>query len=155
MDGCTIAQKGQTKYLDKLEEVGLVLLVDIPQSAFNGAQQNSLQQRRHTHTSHINLGNSTTASGIFLQWTKLAIAISTVALFDFWMSRFIVDIILWEKKANEFCLLPLTEVEVLVPANADEKGLSDKGDKAELLTTTPCFFSSFPTADSCCNAMDS
>jgi hypothetical protein len=29
MDGCAIAQKGQSKYLDKLEEVGLVALVDI------------------------------------------------------------------------------------------------------------------------------
>jgi hypothetical protein len=37
------------------------------------------------------------------------------------MSRFIVDIVLWEEKANEFCLLPLTEVKVLIPANADEK----------------------------------
>jgi hypothetical protein len=29
MDKCAIAQKGQSKYLDKLEEVGLVALVDI------------------------------------------------------------------------------------------------------------------------------
>jgi hypothetical protein len=29
MDGCAIAQKGQSKYLGKLEEFGLVLLVDI------------------------------------------------------------------------------------------------------------------------------
>ncbi len=72
-----------------------------------------------------------------------------MALFDFQMSRFIVDIVLWEEKANEFCLLPLTEVEVLVPVNADEKGLSDKKDKAEPLTTTPCFFSRFLTADFC------
>jgi hypothetical protein len=78
-----------------------------------------------------------------------------VALFDFQMSIFIVDIVLWEEKANEFCLLPLTEVEVLIPADADEKGLSDEGDKAEPLTTTPRFFSRFPTADSCCNATDS
>ncbi len=78
-----------------------------------------------------------------------------VELCDFQMSRFINDIVLWEEKADEFCLLPLTEVEVLIPANADEKGLSDKGDKAESLTTTPCFFSKFPTADSCCNATDS
>jgi hypothetical protein len=78
-----------------------------------------------------------------------------VALFDFQMSRFIVDIHLWEEKANEFCLLPLTEVEVLVPADADGKGLSDNGDNAKPLTTTPCFFSRFPTADSCCNATDS
>ncbi len=55
------------------------------------------------------------------------------------MSRFIIDIVLWGEKANEFCLLPLTEFEVLVPADADEKGLSDKGDKAEPLTTTPRF----------------
>jgi hypothetical protein len=52
------------------------------------------------------------------------------------MSRFIVDIVFWEEKANEFCLLPLTEVEVLVPANADEEELSDKEDKAKPLTTT-------------------
>jgi hypothetical protein len=29
MDGCAIAQKGQSKYIGKLEEIGLVLLVDI------------------------------------------------------------------------------------------------------------------------------
>jgi hypothetical protein len=29
MDGCAITQKDQSKYLGKLEEVGLVLLVDI------------------------------------------------------------------------------------------------------------------------------
>jgi hypothetical protein len=29
MDGCVIAQKGQSKYLGKLEEVGLVAPVDI------------------------------------------------------------------------------------------------------------------------------
>jgi hypothetical protein len=29
MDGCAIPQKGQSKYLGKLEEVGLVLLIDI------------------------------------------------------------------------------------------------------------------------------
>jgi hypothetical protein len=29
------------------------------------------------------------------------------------------DIVLWEEEANVFCLLSLTEVEVLVPANAD------------------------------------
>ncbi len=29
MDGCALAQKGQSKYLGKLEEIGLVLLVDI------------------------------------------------------------------------------------------------------------------------------
>ncbi len=29
MDGCAIAQKGQSKYLGKLEEIGLVPLVDI------------------------------------------------------------------------------------------------------------------------------
>ena len=80
---------------------------------------------------------------------------STVALFDFRMSRFIVDIVLWEKKANEFCLPPLTEIEVLVPANPDEKGLSDEGDKTEPLTTTPRFFSRFPTADSCSDDTDS
>ncbi len=67
----------------------------------------------------------------------------------------IVDIVLWEEKANEFYSLPLTEVEVLVHADADEKGLSDEGDKAEPLTMTPCFFSRFLTADSCCNATDS
>ena len=77
------------------------------------------------------------------------------------MSRFIIDIVLWEEKANEFCLPPLTEIGamteigVLVPANADEKGLSDKGDKAEPLTMTPCFFSRFATADSCYVATDS
>jgi hypothetical protein len=71
------------------------------------------------------------------------------------MSRLIVDIFLWEEKANKFCLLPLTKVEVLIPANADKKGLSDKGDKAEPLTMTPRFFSRFPTADYCCNATDS
>ncbi len=43
---------------------------------------------------------------------------------------FIVDIVLWEEKANVFCLLPLKGVEVLVPANADEKGFTDEGDKA-------------------------
>jgi hypothetical protein len=61
----------------------------------------------------------------------LAIAISTVALFDFQMSMFIIDIVLWEEKAHVFCLLPLTEVEVLIPVNANEKGLTDEGDKAE------------------------
>jgi hypothetical protein len=66
-----------------------------------------------------------------LEWKKLAIAISMVALFDSQTSMFIVDIVLWEKKANKFCLLPLTEVEVLVPADADEKGLLDEGDKAD------------------------
>jgi hypothetical protein len=71
------------------------------------------------------------------------------------MSRFIVDIVLWEEKANEFCLPPLTEIEVLISANADEKGLSDEGDKTEPLTMTPCFFSRFSTADYCCNATDS
>ncbi len=90
-----------------------------------------------------------------MQLKKLAISISTVALVDFQMSRLIVEIVLWEEKANEFCVLPLIEVEVLVPAYADEKGLSDKGDKAEPLTTTPCFFSRFPTADSYYNATDS
>jgi hypothetical protein len=78
-----------------------------------------------------------------------------VALFDFQMSRFIIDIVLGEEKANEFCLPSLTEIEVLIPANADEKGLSDKGDKTEPLTTTPRFLSRFPTADSCCNTTDS
>jgi hypothetical protein len=68
---------------------------------------------------------------------------------------FIVDIVLWEEIANEFCLLPLTEVEVLVPVDADKKGISDEVDKAEPLTMTPCFFSRFPTADFCCNATDS
>jgi hypothetical protein len=29
MDGCTIAQKGQSEYLGKLEEAGFVSLVDI------------------------------------------------------------------------------------------------------------------------------
>jgi hypothetical protein len=71
------------------------------------------------------------------------------------MSMLIVDIVHWEEKANVFCLLPLTEVEVLVPANADEKGLTDEGDKAEPLTTTPYFCSRFPTADFCCNPTDS
>jgi hypothetical protein len=71
------------------------------------------------------------------------------------MSMFIVDIVLWEEKANEFCLLLLTEVKVLIPANADDKGLSDEGDKAEPLTTTPCFFSRFPAEDYCCNTTDS
>ncbi len=71
------------------------------------------------------------------------------------MSMFIVDIVLWKEEANEFCLLPLIEVEVLVTANADEKGLLDEGDKAEPLTTAPRLFSRFPTADSCCNATDS
>ncbi len=71
------------------------------------------------------------------------------------MSMFIVDIVLWEEIANEFCLLPLTEVEVLVPVDADKKGISDEVDKAEPLTMTPCFFSRFPTADFCCNATDS
>jgi hypothetical protein len=78
-----------------------------------------------------------------------------MALFNFRMSMFIGDIVLWQEKANEFCLLPLTEVEVLVPVNADEKRLSDEGDKAEPLTTTPRFFGRFPTTDSYCNAMDS
>jgi hypothetical protein len=78
-----------------------------------------------------------------------------VALFDFQMSSFIVDIVLWEEKADEFCLLPLTEVEVLVLADADEKGLSDKGDKAEPLTTTPRFSSRFSTVESYCNTTDS
>jgi hypothetical protein len=78
-----------------------------------------------------------------------------VTLFDFRMSRFIVDIVLWEEKANEFCLSHLTENEVLVPANADEKGLSEEGDKTEPLTMTPCFFSRFATADSCYVATDS
>jgi hypothetical protein len=64
------------------------------------------------------------------------------------MSRFIVDIVLWEEKANEFYLPPLTEIEVLVSTNADEKGLSDEGDKTEPLTTTPRFLSRFPTAAS-------
>ncbi len=105
--------------------------------------------------SRINLGSSATAPGIFLQCKKSDIAISTVALYDFQMSMFIVGTVLWEEKANNFCLLSLTEVEVLVPADADEKGLSDEGNEAEPLTTTPCFFSRFPTADSCCNAMDS
>jgi hypothetical protein len=51
----------------------------------------------------------------------LANAISTVALLDFQMSVFMVDTVnLWDEKANGGALLPLTEVEVLVPANADE-----------------------------------
>jgi hypothetical protein len=29
MDGCAIAQKNQSEYLGKLEEVGLVALIDI------------------------------------------------------------------------------------------------------------------------------
>jgi hypothetical protein len=78
-----------------------------------------------------------------------------VALFDFQMSMFIIDIVLWGEKANVFCLLPLTEVEVLIPAITDKKGLTDEGDKAEPLTMTPHFCSRFPTADSCCNATDS
>jgi hypothetical protein len=57
------------------------------------------------------------------------------------MSMFIVNIVLREEKANEFCLLPLKELEVLVPADADEKGLTDGGDKAEPLTMTPRFCS--------------
>jgi hypothetical protein len=28
------------------------------------------------------------------------------------MSRFIVDIVLWEEKANEFCLPPLTKIQM-------------------------------------------
>ncbi len=78
-----------------------------------------------------------------------------VALFDFRMSKFIVDIALCNERANGVKWLPLV-VMVLVPAADDEKGHTDEVVKAEPLTTTPpCFFSKFPTADSCCDAMDS
>ncbi len=77
-----------------------------------------------------------------------------VALFDFQISKFIVDIALCNERANGVEWLPLGEM-VLVPAADDEKGLTDEVVKAEPLTTTPPrFFSRFPTADSCCNATD-
>jgi hypothetical protein len=78
-----------------------------------------------------------------------------VALFDFQMSKFIVDIALCDERANGIEWLHLAEM-VLFPTADDEKGLTDEVVKAELLTTTPpCFFSRFPTADSCCDAADS
>jgi hypothetical protein len=71
------------------------------------------------------------------------------------MSKFIVDIALCNERANGVEWLPLAEM-VLIPAADDEKGLKDEVVKAEpLITTPPCFFSRFPTADSCCDATDS
>ncbi len=77
-----------------------------------------------------------------------------VALFDFRMSKFIVDIALCDERANVIEWLPLAKM-VLVPAADDEQGLTDEVVKVETFTTTPPrFFSRFPTADSCCNATD-
>jgi hypothetical protein len=71
------------------------------------------------------------------------------------MSKFIVDIALCDERANGVEWLPQAEM-VLVPAADDEMGLTDEVVKAEPLTMTPpCFFSRFPTADSCCDATDS
>ncbi len=78
-----------------------------------------------------------------------------MALFDFQTSKFIVDILLCDERANGVKWLPLAEM-VLVPAADDEKGLTDEVVKAEpLITTLSCFLSRFPTADSCCDATDS
>jgi hypothetical protein len=99
MDSGTITQKRQPKYLQKLEEFGLVFLVyvgiiEVEQLTLNILLMGPTKfspTRWHTRTSHLNLGDSTTKSGIFSQRKKSAIAISTVALFDFQMSIFIVD----------------------------------------------------------------
>jgi hypothetical protein len=71
------------------------------------------------------------------------------------MSKFIVDMALYDERANGIEWLPLAEM-VHVPVTDDEKGFTDEVVKAEPLTTTsPHFISRFPTADSCCNFMDS
>ena len=72
-----------------------------------------------------------------------------MALFDFRISKFIIDIVHWDERVNgHIDWLALAEV-VLVPAADDEKGLTDESKAPDSLTLTPpIFFSRFPTDDS-------
>ncbi len=49
------------------------------------------------------------------------------------MSKLIVDIVIWDERANGVEWLPLAEM-VLIPAADDEKGLTDEVVKTEPLT---------------------
>ncbi len=103
----------------------------------------------------INFGNSTTESGIFLQWSRRLAFQRWHYLISKCPCSWWIPSISEMRRQMVVCPVSSNRDAVLVHANADGKLLIDEEEKAESLTMTPRFCSRFPTADSCCNTLDS